>query len=102
MAGFRIASLSNGESLGRDVSYAGDINGDGLADVIVGANLTNANGTNSGRIYVVYGKTDNTTVYASDLVTGKGGFVINGASASDNLGNSVSNAAISMATATTT
>ena len=47
------------------VSGAGDINGDGFDDLIVGANLANAN--NSGAGYVVFGKTDGNAVQLSDI-----------------------------------
>ena len=42
-----------GDSLGSSMSYAGDINGDNIADIIVGAPLADA----SGIAYVLYGKT---------------------------------------------
>ena len=42
---------------GRSVSSAGDINGDGFDDVIVGAPFASTNGTQSGSSYVVFGKT---------------------------------------------
>lgn len=49
----------NGETLndefGASVSSAGDINGDGFADVVVGAPKNDANGTDAGKIYVYYG-----------------------------------------------
>ena len=44
-----------GDQLGRSVSPAGDVNGDGLADVVVGAYLGDAAGTNAGSAYVVFG-----------------------------------------------
>lgn len=90
VAGFRM--VGSGEQFGIDVSYAGDINGDGLADMIVGARANDAAGINAGRAYVVYGKTDSTTVYASDLEAGKGGFAINGGAAGGYFGHTVSNA----------
>ena len=42
--------------LGISVSGAGDINGDGLADLVVGANLGNDGGDDAGEAYIVYGK----------------------------------------------
>lgn len=76
-----------------DVAAAGDINADGLGDVIVSAPyLTTAGGTASGRTYVVYGREDTTTVQLTDIVAGEGGFAIDGASASEYSGISVSRA----------
>ena len=43
------------EDAGATVSTAGDVNNDGLADIIVGALGEDANGTDSGRAYVVFG-----------------------------------------------
>ena len=82
--GFIIQSNTNGVlALGSSVSYAGDINGDGLADVIVGASSGN-------QAYVVYGKTTTTTVDVDQVANGIGGFVINGGISSASTGISVS------------
>src|SRR5687767_10639479 len=46
----------DGESLGYSVSNAGDVNNDGKADVIIGANDADYNNrVNSGSVYIVYG-----------------------------------------------
>ena len=37
------------------VSYAGDVNGDGYADVIVGAHENDAGGVDAGRAYIYFG-----------------------------------------------
>jgi hypothetical protein len=63
---------------GRSVSSAGDVNGDGLDDVIIGDRLLQPDGNNSGQSYVVFGKADGTAVTLSDVAAGTGGFVING------------------------
>ena len=44
-----------GDEYGRSVSSAGDVNGDGFDDVIIGAPKNNAGGINSGRAYIYFG-----------------------------------------------
>ncbi|MFZ3117457.1 MAG: hypothetical protein WA159_03980, partial [Variovorax sp.] len=93
-AGFVINGQAASDNSGYSVSAAGDVNGDGLADLIVGAyNSDPAGGTNAGRSYVVFGKTGNVAVSLSALTaTTTAGFVINGQAASDSSGYSVSSA----------
>lgn len=43
------------DNFGISVSGAGDVNGDGYADVIVGAHLNDAGGNNAGRAYIYFG-----------------------------------------------
>jgi hypothetical protein len=44
-----------GDYFGYSLASAGDVNGDGYADVIVGAYLNNAGGTHPGRAYIYFG-----------------------------------------------
>jgi hypothetical protein len=90
--GFVINGVSAYDESGGSVSSAGDVNGDGFDDLIVGARRDDPNGSNSGASFVVFGKTDGTKVELSDIETGNGGFVINGVSGSDYSGRSVSSA----------
>ena len=90
--GFAINGETTDDESGYSVSSAGDVNGDGLADLIVGANKNDATATDAGRSYVVFGKSDTTAVSPTDIAAGTGGFAINGEAAGDYSGVSVSSA----------
>ncbi len=63
-AGFYLASVAAGDDLGRAVSSAGDVNGDGFDDLMLGAAGADPNGEKSGSSYVVLGGNfGNETVY---------------------------------------
>ncbi|MEH2072511.1 MAG: hypothetical protein V7K47_30910 [Nostoc sp.] len=93
--GFAIDGIFAGDSSGNSVSSAGDINGDGINDLIIGAYRADPNFNDvAGQSYVVYGGTNvgsGGTVNLSDL-NGTNGFAINGISSPDESGISVSNA----------
>jgi VCBS repeat-containing protein len=86
--GFRITGAVAGDGAGLALNHAGDVNGDGIADIIIGARLTDANGSNAGSAYVVFGKADGAGVSLGAL--GAGGFEIRGAIAGDQAGGAVS------------
>ena len=89
--GFRIDGIDASDISGFRVSGAGDVNGDGLADLIVGAMAADPGGDGSaGESFIVFGKAGSETV---DLETlGAGGFRIDGIDAFDYSGRSVSGA----------
>ncbi|MGF2038614.1 MAG: beta strand repeat-containing protein [Nostoc sp. CmiVER01] len=94
--GFFINGIATNDGLGTSVSNAGDINNDGIDDLIIGASGASANGSNSdaGQSYVVFGRRNvdsGGTLNLSDL-NGTNGFFINGIAAFYGLGTSVSNA----------
>ena len=68
-------SHSSYDRAGYSVSSAGDVNGDGLDDVIVGAFSDSSGGNYAGRAYVVYGRTATTPIDLSKLANSEG-FVI--------------------------
>jgi 5'-nucleotidase/UDP-sugar diphosphatase len=92
--GFAINGISDGDYSGRSVSSAGDFNGDGIDDVIIGATLASSD-TNAytGQVYVVYGSRDGFTssVELADL-NGTNGVIFNGVNSGDLIGFSVSTA----------
>jgi Ca2+-binding RTX toxin-like protein len=84
-----------GYSFNRSVSGAGDVNGDGFADLIIGVTGSPIDDPNRDSVsYVVFGGTnvaENGRFSISDL-DGTNGFAINSVAKLDNLGSSVSRA----------
>ncbi len=47
------------DTSGWDVAFAGDVNGDGLGDILIGAPHNSENAPNGGKIYLFFGREDN-------------------------------------------
>ncbi|SEF59916.1 FG-GAP repeat-containing protein [Nitrosomonas ureae] len=91
--GFRLDGEAAYNSFGRSVSTAGDVNGDGFDDLIVGVRGADPNGYYSGSSYVVFGKaSDFSAVIPLSDLNGEDGFRLDGVAANDSSGASVSNA----------
>ena len=91
--GFRIDGVTYGEA-GRSVSNAGDVNGDGLGDILVGARSASPDGVvYAGATYVIFGVADGFADSLDlDSLDGDNGFRIDGIDSSDWSGWSVSTA----------
>jgi len=91
-AGFRIDGATAADFLGRNAAAAGDINGDGFADILLSAPFSDNNGrTNSGSVTVILGHAGAfSTIDAAAL--GSAGFRIDGATAGDFIGFGVAGA----------
>ncbi|MEE9344772.1 MAG: integrin alpha, partial [Methylococcales bacterium] len=90
--GFVLNGVTERDFSGRSVSAAGDVNGDGVDDLLIGADGADSNGSSSGASYVVFGASgvgSSGTLELSAL-DGSDGFVINGVNADDFSGVSVS------------
>ena len=92
--GFTINGINAYDGLGRSVSSAGDVNGDGFDDIIIGATGADPNGNNSvGQSYVVFGTSGGFAAsFDRSSLDGSNGFTINGIDGSDFSGYSVSSA----------
>ncbi|WP_036484862.1 FG-GAP repeat protein [Myxosarcina sp. GI1] len=87
--GFVINSIEEGDRFGASVSNAGDVNGDGIDDLIIGA--PSAEG---GKSYVIFGGSNVGTNGSFELssLDGSNGFVVEGINSGDYSGSSVSGA----------
>ncbi|MEM8641309.1 MAG: DUF4347 domain-containing protein [Cyanobacteria bacterium P01_G01_bin.54] len=93
--GFVLNGIDIGDRSGISVSHAGDINGDGIADLIIGASDADPNGNSgAGESYVVFGGNTIGSNGALELssLDGSNGFILNGVAADDSSGRSVSRA----------
>lgn len=83
---------ATGEQAGASVAALGDLNGDGLDDMLVGAPLADANGrTDSGSAYVIYGRDELAARTNLGAMSGPG-VRIDGGAAGDRLGGWVARA----------
>lgn len=89
--GFRLSGADFGDETGTSVSRAGDVNGDGIDDLIIGAIGGDTFASSAGESYVVFG-TDSGFAANLSLATldGTDGFLIHGVDASGLSGASVS------------
>ncbi|MEM7016330.1 MAG: integrin alpha [Pseudomonadota bacterium] len=92
--GFAIHGAQTGDNTGISVAFAGDINRDGIGDMLIGANAADPNGIEgAGRAYIIFGKQGNfpavfnlSNLNTQDLF----GFVVTGANPFDDIGRRVS------------
>ncbi len=86
--GFELDGVSANDNSGSSVNVAGDVNNDGIADIIIGA--YNAN-SGAGKTYVVFGKASGwMSPISLSTLNGANGFELDGVSANDYSGSSVS------------
>lgn len=93
--GFALNGVTRGDYSGWSVSAAGDVNGDGIDDVIVGAFKAGPGGrTDAGQSYVIFGGAAVGASGSVDLASldGSSGFALNGVASGDHSGHKVSGA----------
>ena len=99
-SGFVLKGVDLGDFSGNSVSGAGDVNGDGIDDLIIGASFADPNNHNdAGESYVVFGRTTGfpaafelTSLFPQAGGDGSSGFVLKGVDSTDFTGWSVSGA----------
>ena len=85
-----ISAEAFGDSLGISVASAGDVNNDGVQDIIIGAPRFPLNGADTGRVYIFYGPV------SGSMIATEADVIIFGEQINDDLGVSVAPAGMSM------
>ncbi len=94
--GFKLVGINQFDLSAFPATSAGDINGDGFDDILIGASQADPNGSSSGQSYVVFGGqnfsslVDANGIISLSTLDGTNGFKLNGIAADDGAGNSVS------------
>ena len=100
--GFAMYGVNSNDLVGISVTGGFDINGDGISDIAVGSIGRDGNGSNSGEVFVIFGRDYSSedpypqtcslpslATCGSGMGVGLEGFIIRGASANAHLGDSV-------------
>lgn len=73
-SGGLIASLESGDRFGRDHDKIGDVNGDGVIDIVVGARSDDDGGVDAGAVYILFMNSDGTVQNNQKISMLEGGF----------------------------
>ncbi len=96
--GFRLVGIDAYDSTGIAVDSAGDINGDGLDDIVIGSERADPMANESGEVHVIFGQTDMTSGLDENgdfqlaSIDGENGIRLEGPNSDDRTGSSVSRA----------
>jgi VCBS repeat-containing protein len=92
--GVRFDGIDAGDNAGSWLSGIGDLNGDGLSDIIISASAADADGkSDAGESYVIFGRTDGFGAsFDLSALDGSNGFRLDGEAIDDNAGVSTSGA----------
>ena len=92
--GFRIDGVAPGDASGISVAGAGDVNGDGFGDLLIGASRASPGGNpGAGSSYVVFGKAAGFAAAVNlSALNGRNGFRLDGVNRDDGSGSALSGA----------
>jgi hypothetical protein len=69
-----VANLDNGDRFSRDHDQAGDVNGDGIIDLVVGARSDDDGAIDAGAVYILFMNADGTVQSNQKISAFEGGF----------------------------
>ena len=83
--GFKVEGLAANDHLGYSVSTAGDLNGDGKADLVLGAYCAAPGGRSyAGTAYIIFGQASGfSAAFNLSTLNGSNGFKVEGLAAGD-------------------
>lgn len=84
--GVKITGANADDAVGQRVTGAGDVNGDGVNDILIAAPGDDDNGSNAGAVYLLFGSADFGTSLDLGSLSDDKGVKILGAAAGDQLG----------------
>lgn len=84
--GYVIRGEAAGDQAGGAMAAVADLNGDGKAEVLIGATGSDAGGVDSGSAYIVFGKSTDSAVALTNVAAGTGGYRVAGQAAGDAAG----------------
>ncbi len=88
--GFVINGITANSTLGSSVNIGGDVNGDGIDDIIIGADNASPNDqATAGQAYVIFGKSIFSSSFNLNTLNGNNGFILNGLQATSMFGTPV-------------
>lgn len=89
LGGIAEGTLLSDDGFGGAVTVLGDVNGDGITDLAVGAALDDTTGDGEGAVYVLFMDASGAAVQSSKIIDGQTGFAVGSLDAGDAFGSSV-------------